>query len=104
MEYARYDSPTSHALEDVIGGLEGGLATVFFFRHGSSERSLGPCPDGRCCRRTEVRRIPASRSDCANSKGLAAFNYAWLKSMTPLLSLRHALEQNYYGWNHQLTP
>ena len=29
MEYAREDSPSAHALEEVIGGLEGGTATVF---------------------------------------------------------------------------
>lgn len=46
MEYARYDSPTSHALEDVIGGLEGGLATVFSSGMAAANAALDLVPMG----------------------------------------------------------
>ena len=46
MEYARYDSPTSHALEDVIGGLEGGLATVFASGMAAANAAMDLVPMG----------------------------------------------------------
>ncbi|MDA3021460.1 MAG: PLP-dependent transferase [Actinomycetota bacterium] len=46
MEYARYDSPTSHALEDVIGGLEGGQATVFASGMAAANAAMDLVPMG----------------------------------------------------------
>ena len=46
MEYARYDSPTSHALEEVIGGLEGGQATVFASGMAAANAAMDLIPMG----------------------------------------------------------
>ena len=46
MEYAREDSPSASALEEVIGGLEGGMATVFSSGMAAAGAAMDLVPPG----------------------------------------------------------
>lgn len=46
MEYAREDAPSAHALEEVIGGLEGGSATVFSSGMAAAGAAMDLVPQG----------------------------------------------------------
>lgn len=46
MEYARYDAPTTAALEDVLGQLEGGLATIFASGMAAATAAMDLIPHG----------------------------------------------------------
>ena len=46
MEYARYDAPTTAALEDVLGQLEGGTATVFASGMAAATAAMDLIPHG----------------------------------------------------------